>query len=684
MQSTVTGWDPTGPAGPDGQSVLPGHLSAAPGRARSAELENLRQLKRQATDLASSHLRALDVFYLARDVSSLDRLAVGRTEVGPFAATVPPPEGRRDGSGRASLASTAACVRSLTVCPEVKPGHADYHDLVTKILARYENEELTSYGIEHLNPFTVGQLLPVLREMAGPNPERRLEPLVADALQRLQTAVAADGVSIIAPKASRPHGYLTYGALAALAAWGDADFLNIAGPSLRWSETELYRQIALFQTGHDERCDAYQLGYNLLIQYRFNRYRLGTSLVELGLHTLFHAQLERGVWEKRDPLFRYGEAGEAYCFSFELLSALLREFRDEWHLLLPCEEHLRRAMDWAARNALRQHGVPLWRSAHLVEEKMPEAWASAEVYSFLQLYAAYLTWRIQCIVQEEFRSEPAKPPNPSAFDELYQPEVPRSGADPVPLGELLRHHLLEPLKVPEEAAAYSLVRTPDPRSKARSGILYGPPGTGKSTYVRKVAEYLGWPLVVLDPSVFAAEGLPLIATVASRVFNQLLELEDTVIFFDEMEALMYTRADSSGSFEQKFLTTSLLPKLQELADRSACLFFVATNHFDTIDPAAHRPGRFDFTLQILPPSYDEKLRLARDTLGDELFEALEVDLRRRPYHEHIRLATRSEMLTLCDQLRHNPHNAEQILSHFKAELTEDLAFQEQTAGAGLG
>ena len=61
------------------------------------------------------------------------------------------------------------------------------------------------------------------------------------------------------------------------------------------------------------------------------------------------------------------------------------------------------------------------------------------MYSFLQLYAAYLTWRIQRIVQEEFRSEPARPPDPGAFDDLYQPEIPRAGADPRPRGELLRH-----------------------------------------------------------------------------------------------------------------------------------------------------------------------------------------------------------------------------------------------------
>ncbi|HEX2192418.1 MAG TPA: AAA family ATPase, partial [Acidimicrobiales bacterium] len=262
---------------------------------------------------------------------------------------------------------------------------------------------------------------------------------------------------------------------------------------------------------------------------------------------------------------------------------------------------------------------------------------------------------------------------------LYQPEIPRPQDGPVLLGDLLRNRLLEPLRVPGDPPAYSLVRSTNPRSKARSAILFGPPGTGKTTYVRKVAEYLGWPLVVLDPSDFAQEGLPLIATVATRVFSELLELEDTVILFDEMEPLMHSRADSAGSFEQKFLTTSLLPKLQELADRAACMFFVTTNHLETVDPAVQRPGRFDFRLQIMPPSYEEKLRMARECLGAELFAAAETELRRQPYRTNIRLASRNEMLSLCDAIKRRPEHMEEILSEFRAELMDDERFRDELA-----
>lgn len=324
-------------------------------RATNDELERLRELKRRALDLAASHLEALNVFYLADDKQALDALAHGPGMVGGFASVVPATKSQADGSVRISLASTAACVRSLLVCPDVKPGNADFTVLMDDIIRRHQAGELSTYGLDHLNVFTVGQLLPALAEMVRPASEPKLDGLIGDAVSRLRAEVANAGVAIPmkgdpddVEARALPHGYLTFWALSALAAWGQ-DEGDFAAPSLRWSETELYRQIALFQTGHDERSDAYQLGYNLLIQYRFNRARLGHSLVELGLRTLFSAQLERGVWEKRDPIFRYGDHGEAYCFSFELLSSLLRELRDDWSLLVPCEDHLSRP--WSGRAA---------------------------------------------------------------------------------------------------------------------------------------------------------------------------------------------------------------------------------------------------------------------------------------------------------------------------------------------
>jgi hypothetical protein len=135
-------------------------------RANSDELERLRELKRRALDLASSHLEALNLFYLDRDVKPLGALAGGPVIVGGF-ASVPEANQRRDGAVRASLASTAACVRSLLVCPQVKPGNADFTALVDNIVERHRNGDLSTYGLDHLNVFTLGQLLPVLGRHGG-------------------------------------------------------------------------------------------------------------------------------------------------------------------------------------------------------------------------------------------------------------------------------------------------------------------------------------------------------------------------------------------------------------------------------------------------------------------------------------------------------------------------------------
>lgn len=644
-----------------------------------ADLDDLRTLKRRVEQLAATQLEALDLFHLDGEPGALVRLRDERVCVGGFANVVVDDGARRQDTTD-SLASTARCIRSLQASREVTAANADYHPVLERVLSRYERGDFTSYGLAHLNPFTSGRLLPVLREVAPDH--QQLKGLVTEAVARLRRETAREGVSMTltgeADGAERfpPHGYLTYWALMSMVAWDELDE-DASRPSLRWSERQLYRQMALFATENDERSDAYQLGYNLLVQHRFNRDGLGSSLVDLGLRTLFSAQLDRGVWEKRAPLFRFGDRGEAYCFTFDLLSTLLRQFRDEWELLVPYESHLTRAVGWAERNAVSGHPAPLWRSGLTVQEGRPESWATAEVYAFLQLYSSYLTWRIETAVLAGLRSNPGAQADPQAFDSLYQPRISLPDEEPTLLGDLLRQRLLDDLRTGWDRPTYSLAYHPNRSSMPRSGILFGPPGTGKNTYVKRIARYLGWPMVTLDPSDFASEGLPLIATVAADVFAKLFELEDTVIFFDEMEPLMQRRdGDGAGNFEQEFLTTTFIPKLQELSDRAACLFFVATNHYESIDSAVKRPGRFDFRLQIVPPAYEEKLRMAEKTLGED-YRSLEPALREETHRRNLTVATLSEMNRLLHALRKDPDRVEEFLANFRPELAEDQWFEDE-------
>ena len=107
----------------------------------------------------------------------------------------------------------------------------------------------------------------------------------------------------------------------------------------------------------------------------------------------------------------------------------------------------------------------------------------------------------------------------------------------------------------------------NPAHLVRSGILFGPPGTGKTTFAQCTANYLGWPFLELDPAHFAADGLDRVPELVTHIFRYLMELEDTVILFDEMDELVRSH-DSSGSdtsWIQRIWTTSFLPKVQRSA-----------------------------------------------------------------------------------------------------------------------
>ncbi len=499
-----------------------------------------------------------------------------------------------------SISSTTTCVRSLLASPAVGD-RARFAPIIEALGQRWTERSLKTGELDHNNPYTLGQLLPVLRRMSAGAPA-----LLPDAIAALREAAGNPGVSL---GGFPPNGFLTWWALVALESWGERDSQQCA-PSLDWSAGELYRQLSLF-TAQDDEADAYQLGYNLLIQRRFRRETTRDSVVAAALRALFAAQLETGIWEKKEPLLNYGASGDAYPFAFELLNALLREFQDAQTLLAEHEPALDRAVSWAQRNAYRVD-VSLWRSGNLADNKEPESWATAEVYLFLQNYRTYLAGRILSLVMRETgRGHPARRPNPGSFTKLYQPSVELDGASGVLVGELLGERMLAPLQIASSAEQpYSLARNPRRKNLVRSGIFFGPPGTGKTTYAKAVAGYLGWPLLTITPADFAAEGLLLIPTVTRRLFDQLIELEDVVIFFDEMEELMRDR-DGGGTFEQRFLTTSFLPALQDLRDNARCVYLVATNNVKAIDMAARAPRRFDFQIQIRPPCVEEKRRMLK-------------------------------------------------------------------------
>jgi hypothetical protein len=619
----------------------------------------LRDRRRRVAQLCESQLAALQRFHNGEDIAKLERQGVALAGFSLNPRT-------EDEQSHLSISSTATCVRSLLASPSIGP-NADYSLVLSGLEERAAAKKLNTRGLKHGNVYTLGQLLPTLRRMVtdGARPS-----YLAWATKRLQDALRREGVRV-AGQDFPANGFLTYWALAALDSWDSLDTTK-ATASLEWSQTELYRQLALFGAGDDE-ADPYQLGYNLLVQRRFRASALKDSVLASALSCLFDAMLPGGLWETKDPIFRYGKSGDAHPFSFELLNAILVELRDAVELLVPHESKLEGAVTWATRNAYGGE-QRLWRSGHLADSRQPESWATAEVYLYLQNYRAYLAERVLVgILRDTGRGRAARAAQPTAFSRLYQPSVKFPDKEPL-LGDLLVSAMLDPLRVPG-GQTFSLARNPRRKKLSRSGILFGPPGTGKTTYAAAVAGYLGWPLVTITPADFAAEGLLLLPTVGRRLFDRLLEIEDAVIFFDEMEELMHKR-DDKASFEQRFLTTSFLPSLQDLRDRATCIYIVATNNFEDLDEAARAPRRFDFQLQVLPPAFDEKVRLIQNQFSGEI--PAEVTTALTTHRDRVTWATVSEMDMIAKKLVGVPSDqAGNVLEQFKPALFAERAVWEE-------
>lgn len=178
-----------------------------------------------------------------------------------------------------------------------------------------------------------------------------------------------------------------------------------------------------------------------------------------------------------------------------------------------------------------------------------------------------------------------------------------------------------------------------PKSSAYCGILKGPPGTRKTSLVNSLSAALKWPMISVPASVILAHGWDQMEARAQVVFRRLGYLNRCVVFFDEFEEFFREREDNTERVSRSesgagngnvsdvasrleagarngvakpapdnrtiaaFITSAMLPRLQDLHDSRHCVVLLATNNADKLDEAVRRAGRFDFQVMIGHPSF---------------------------------------------------------------------------------
>jgi AAA+ superfamily predicted ATPase len=183
--------------------------------------------------------------------------------------------------------------------------------------------------------------------------------------------------------------------------------------------------------------------------------------------------------------------------------------------------------------------------------------------------------------------------------------------------EDIRLKMIYPFTHPEAAERYKIRR-------GGGILLWGPPGTGKTMMARAVAGEIDAAFFTVKPSEIMSKWVGDSEGNIQALFASARKHERSIVFIDEIEALIPSRRDSQSSVMTR-LVPQILAELEgfDTSNKNPLLFIGATNEPWSLDPAVLRPGRFDEKVYVgLPDIAARKkimeLGLAGRPLGDDV------------------------------------------------------------------
>ena len=166
------------------------------------------------------------------------------------------------------------------------------------------------------------------------------------------------------------------------------------------------------------------------------------------------------------------------------------------------------------------------------------------------------------------------------------------------------------------------------RKQAGGGVLlYGPPGCGKTMMARAIATECNATFMSIGISDVLNMWLGESERNLAAIFEQARANKPCVMFFDELDALAYSRSKSSSS-SARTVVNEFLAQLDGFDHNNAeVLILAATNMPWDVDPAMKRPGRFAKQIFVPPPDAEARLAMLgmklRDVPVDEIdFESI--------------------------------------------------------------
>lgn len=171
------------------------------------------------------------------------------------------------------------------------------------------------------------------------------------------------------------------------------------------------------------------------------------------------------------------------------------------------------------------------------------------------------------------------------------------------LKETIRVDIIDALNKKQEYEEYGL-------SIPNGMLLYGPPGCGKTFFAEKMAEEIGFSFYQIKPSDIQSKWVNASQENIKNLFDDARENAPSIIFIDELDALVPDRDTSNISHMNTTAVNEFLAQMNNCGEDG--LFVVgATNRPNAIDPAVLRSGRLDKHVYLPPPDFEAREKMFR-------------------------------------------------------------------------
>ena len=174
--------------------------------------------------------------------------------------------------------------------------------------------------------------------------------------------------------------------------------------------------------------------------------------------------------------------------------------------------------------------------------------------------------------------------------------------------EDIRLKMVYPFEHPELAEKFGI--------RGGGGVLlWGPPGTGKTMLAKATAGEIDATFFTVSPAELLSKWVGEAEQNIKKLFDAARQEKRSIIFIDEIEALVPARRDEGSSVMQR-VVPQILQGMEGFDKKTTpVLFMGATNVPWQLDPAVLRPGRFDEKVYIPLPDLPARRKMLDIYLG---------------------------------------------------------------------